>query len=367
MGKRAARQPSATGQARVAAKVIRVGSDFSGIGTFNIALKKVISKLPVGKYTQENMFCSDKDTACEAILKQTCSPKIFFQNVKGRATADMPSTDLFSFAAPCTSFSPAGKQDGIHDKAGSGTLACYSLAYISEFKPKVVVAENVASLASSRHKPFMEFLLGQLAKFGYTCKWKVLNTMEFGLPQHRPRWYLIAIRNDVLRVRPLGIPWFPSAFPSMVPLASLVTPLPTDKWSAAPTAEPGRGNVLEAYRLCAAHGVNPFLVPVVVDVGASARFRSHRVTACPCITKSRAAQLGYWCSTKGGRLTIEELAMLQGFSPAAINWKSAGVSDKKFGACLGNAQSLNVVEAVLPHALFLAKIIDQDDFKALAQ
>ena len=59
--------------------------------------------------------------------------------------------------------------------------------------------------------------------------------------------------------------------------------------------------------------------------------------------------------------------MLQGFSPAAINWKSAGVSDKKFGACLGNAQSLNVVEAVLPHALFLAKIIDQDDFKALAQ
>jgi Na+/phosphate symporter len=41
MGK-CARQPSATGQARVAAKVIRVGLDFSGIGTFNIALNKVI-------------------------------------------------------------------------------------------------------------------------------------------------------------------------------------------------------------------------------------------------------------------------------------------------------------------------------------
>ena len=68
-----------------------------------------------------------------------------------------------------------------------------------------------------------------------------------------------------------------------------------------------------------------------------------------------------------GRLTVEEPAMLLGFNPAAINWKSAGASDKKFGACLGNAQSLNVVEAVLPHALFLAKIVDQDDFKALAQ
>ena len=145
MGKGAC-QPSATGQARVATKVIRVGSDFSGIGTFNIALKKVLSKLPVGKYTQENMFCSDNDTACEAILKQTCAPNMFVQNVKGRAVAKMPSTGLFSFVAPCTSFSPAGKQDGIHDKAGSGTLACYSLAYISELKPKVVVAEMLHPL-----------------------------------------------------------------------------------------------------------------------------------------------------------------------------------------------------------------------------
>jgi hypothetical protein len=40
---------------------------------------------------------------------------------------------------------------------------------------------------------------------------------------------------------------------------------------------------------------------------------------------------------------------------------------QKIGSGLGNAQSLNVVEAVLPHALFLANIIDQDDFKALAQ
>ena len=48
--------------ARVATKVIRVGSDFSGIGTLNIALNKVISKLPVGKYTQDNIFCNDNGT-----------------------------------------------------------------------------------------------------------------------------------------------------------------------------------------------------------------------------------------------------------------------------------------------------------------
>lgn len=258
-------------------------------------------------------------------------------------------------------------KEGIHDKRGTGTLATYALAYISERKPKVVVAENVASLASSRHSRFMEFLLDQLAGFGYTCKWKVLNTREFGLPQHRARWYMIAVRTDILRVRPSDVPWFPAAFPSSVPLASLVARLPDDKWAMAPTTEPGHGNTMEAYRLCALDGVNPFLVPVVVDIGASERFRTHRVRECPCITRTRASQLGYWCSTKGGRLAAEELGMLQGFSPGTIDWKSAGVSEKKFAACLGNAQSLNVVEAVLPHALFLAKIIDTDDFAALTK
>ena len=364
MGKRA-RQPSATG--RAPAKAIRVGSDFSGIGTFNIAFKSILAKLPPGKYVQENKFRIDKDKACAVILKQTCLPSVFFDDVTARNVKEMPKVDVYSFTAPCVTFSDAGKREGVYDKAGTGTLANYSLAYISEAKPKVVVAENVASLASSRHSKFMKFLLDQITQFGYTCKWQVLNTMEYGLPQHRPRWYMLAIRTDVLRTRPADIPWFPAPYPSMVPLASLVTRLPKAQWAAVPTTEPGRSNTLHAYQRCDNDGVNPFKVPVIVDVGASEKFRSHRVQACPCITKSRASQLGYWCSTKGGRLTVQELALLQGFMPTTIKWKSFGISDKKFAGCLGNAQSLNVVVALLPHALYMAKIIDKQDFDALTQ
>ena len=165
----------------------------------------------------------------------------------------------------------------------------------------------------------------------------------------------------------MDIPWFPKPFSSMVPLTSIVARLPNDKWAATPATQRGRSNTLAAYRQCAAQGVNPFIVPVVVDMCASLRFRTHNVLSCPCVTKSRAAKLGLWCSTKGGRLSVDELAMLQGFSPATIDWKSCGISDKKCASCLGNAQSLNVVEAVLPHALFLAKIIDQDESTALSK
>ena len=64
---------------------------------------------------------------------------------------------------------------------------------------------------------------------------------------------------------------------------------------------------------------------------------------------------------------MEELAVLQGFAPGTINWKSAGVTDKQFASCLGNAQSLNVVVAILPYALYLAKVFDKDDFTALTK
>ena len=70
MGKRA-RQPSANG--RAPAKAIRVGSDFSGIGTFNIAFKSILAKLPPGKYTQESKFCSHTDSTFEAFLDCLCA------------------------------------------------------------------------------------------------------------------------------------------------------------------------------------------------------------------------------------------------------------------------------------------------------
>ena len=63
--------------------------------------------------------------------------------------------------------------------------------------------------------------------------------------------------------------------------------------------EPGLSNVLAAYKACLLKHVNPFKVPVIIDIGSSAKYRSYRIGGCPCITKSRAGSFAYWCSTKG--------------------------------------------------------------------
>ena len=57
--------------------------------------------------------------------------------------------------------------------------------------------------------------------------------------------------------------------------------------------------------------------------------------------------------------------MLQGFTPADIQWEEAGLSASQIAQCLGHAQSWNVVEAVLPRLLFLGKLIDAKDFAAI--
>ena len=189
--------------------------------------------------------------------------------------------------------------------------------------------------------------------------------MDLGIPQHRKRWYLMGIRADCLRTRPADVDWWPSPLPYSIPLERLVKPLPAADWQALPESEPGRGNVLSAYKSCKEKGTNPFMVPVVVDMDASPRFRSFRVGSCPCITKTRAGSFAYWCSTKGGRLSLSELMMLQGFQPAAVAWEEAGLTASQMAQCLGNAQSWNVVVAVLPRLLYLAKLIDSKDFGAL--
>ena len=90
-----------------------------------------------------------------------------------------------------------------------------------------------------------------------------------------------------------------------------------------------------------------------------------QINKCPTITRCRAATQGYWVSTKGARIDVTELAMLQGFDPCDVDWQGAGASRSAYAACLGNAQSLNVVTAVLPHLMFFAKLISREEFHAM--
>ena len=148
----------------------------------------------------------------------------------------------------------------------------------------------------------------------------------------------------------------------------LLTPAPPTIWKLVPDHPPAaRDLVLGAYAQAVQTNINPFITPVVVDVGCSKRFATLGINEFPTVTRTRARSFAYWVSTKGARVDIDELALLRGFGPSDIDWRGAGVTETNFAGCLGSAQSMNVCLALVPHLLYFGKLITKAEFEKMTQ
>ncbi|HBJ83332.1 MAG TPA: DNA (cytosine-5-)-methyltransferase [Verrucomicrobiales bacterium] len=99
--------------------------------------------------------------------------------------------DLFAAGVPCPPFSVAGKQLGSSDDRDMFPDA---LRLIEECSPSAVLLENVPGFASSKFDDYRKKLLRRLEKLGYQADWKVVQAADFGVPQLRPRFLLVALR-----------------------------------------------------------------------------------------------------------------------------------------------------------------------------
>ncbi|SEL50926.1 DNA (cytosine-5)-methyltransferase 1 [Stigmatella aurantiaca] len=99
--------------------------------------------------------------------------------------------DLLAGGVPCPPFSIAGKQLGADDERD---LFPEALRLVGEIRPAAVMLENVRGLAAERFADYRASVLGRLERLGYVAAWRVLNASDYGVPQHRPRFILVARR-----------------------------------------------------------------------------------------------------------------------------------------------------------------------------
>lgn len=125
--------------------------------------------------------------------------------------------DLLAGGVPCPPFSVAGKQLGADDERD---LFPEALRLVEEAKPAAVMLENVKGLASARFAPYRQSILDQLNKLGYMAHWQLLYSSEFGVPQLRPRFILVAMRGERLE----HFEW-PGAVDSPVTVGETLLPL----------------------------------------------------------------------------------------------------------------------------------------------
>jgi DNA (cytosine-5)-methyltransferase 1 len=109
-------------------------------------------------------------------------------NVDGRAFRHV---DLLAGGVPCPPFSIAGKQLGHDDERD---LFPQALRLVDEARPRAVLLENVRGLATRRFESYRAQVLARLHALGYQTWWDLVQASDHGLPQLRPRFVLVAVR-----------------------------------------------------------------------------------------------------------------------------------------------------------------------------
>lgn len=109
----------------------------------------------------------------------------------------VPDFDLFTYSFPCQSVSSAGLQKGFEEGSGTrSSLLWECKKVIAAKKPKYLLMENVKNLVSEKFMPGFRKWEQWLASQGYANYCKVLNAVDFGVPQNRERIFVVSILND---------------------------------------------------------------------------------------------------------------------------------------------------------------------------
>lgn len=117
----------------------------------------------------------------------------FYHDVRFLGSCINKKIDILVGGSPCQSFSIAGKRGGFEDTRG--TLFFEFARCIKEFQPEVFIYENVKGLLSHDKKKTFEVVLNTFEDLGYKFFWQVLNSKDYGIPQSRPRVFVIGFKN----------------------------------------------------------------------------------------------------------------------------------------------------------------------------
>ena len=98
--------------------------------------------------------------------------------------------DLLAGGVPCPPFTIAGKQLGATDERD---LFAWAIELCATVQPRALLLENVRGLSLPRFSAYRQHVLDRLAQLGYAADWRLLHASDYGVPQLRPRFVLIAM------------------------------------------------------------------------------------------------------------------------------------------------------------------------------
>ena len=111
----------------------------------------------------------------------------------------LPDFDIMEAGFPCQAFSIIGQRKGINDKVNKkGEIIFHLIEFLIAKSVKFFIFENVKGLINHDKGKTLKIILDELDKSGYSVKWKLLNSLDYGVPQMRERIYLVGVQKEIL-------------------------------------------------------------------------------------------------------------------------------------------------------------------------
>jgi DNA (cytosine-5)-methyltransferase 1 len=170
-------------------KTTRIATVFSGIGSIEYAFKRL-------KLNTEIIFACDNDKFVKQsyMANYDIDQSRWYDDIKDvNGKKYKGDIDLLVGGSPCQSFSMVGKRKGLEDTRG--TLFYDFARIVKESKPKVFIFENVKGLISHDKGNTFEIIKSTFDELGYKYYYQVLNSKNFGIPQHRERIFIIGFKD----------------------------------------------------------------------------------------------------------------------------------------------------------------------------
>ena len=170
---------------------------FAGIGGFHLAMESLGG---------ECVFASEIDPFARKTYQynfKNISPELFKKglfndDIRKINPIDLPDFDVLCAGFPCQPFSQAGYKRGFQDmhKSERGNLFFNIVDILAIKKPSAFFLENVRGIINHDNGNTFNVIKNIIEEeLGYQFYYKVVKASDYGLPQLRPRVFMIGFRN----------------------------------------------------------------------------------------------------------------------------------------------------------------------------
>lgn len=236
---------------------------------------------------------------------------------------DIPDFDILLGGFPCQAFSIIGKKEGFANET-CGTLFFEIERILKEKRPQSFMLENVRNLTAHDNGNTFKVIRKHLESMGYTVYAKVLNALDFGVPQKRERIIIVGFKDPILFAFPS-----PVAENEKTPLNSILEENVAEKYYVKPSIRDSRLMRLK----------NPnYPKPYISHENMAGSVTPHPYSSC----LRAGASANYILINDERRPTEREMLRLQGFPD---NFKIV-VPYSKIKHQTGNSVAVPVIKAV---------------------